>query len=123
MFISNTFTCNEILKQGSVMASTLAAMHVDDIKNYFVNENYGVYYGETRIENLLFQDDIIRFENSEEYLNNANIIMEIFQNINKMEFHPLKTKVMMINGDKKRCKRCKSWRTHTKLCRQHEVFG
>ena len=99
--LSNKFTCNEILKQGSVMASTLAAMHVDDVKSYFQTENFGVYYGEVRVENLLFQDDIVRFENSEEDMNNANIILEIFQNINKMEFHPLKTKVMMINGEKK----------------------
>ena len=52
-----------------------------------------------RVENLIFQDDIIRFENSENQLNTANIIFEIFQNINKMEFHPVKTKAMIINGN------------------------
>ena len=91
------FTANEILKQGSVLASTLAAMHIDDINKYFVNENLGTYYGEIKIENLLFQDDIVRFEDSEEGLNKANVILEIFENINKMEFHPLKTKVLKIN--------------------------
>ena len=97
--ISNEFTCTEILKQGSVMASTLAALHVDSVHNYFQNENLGVYYGDVRVENLIFQDDIIRFENSENQLNTANIIFEIFQNINKMEFHPVKTKAMIINGN------------------------
>ena len=91
------FTSNEILKQGSVLASTLAAMHIDDINKYFGNENLGTYYGEIKIENLLFQDDIVRFEDNEDGLNKANIILEIFENINKMEFHPLKTKVLKIN--------------------------
>ena len=48
---------------------------------------------------MIFQDDIIRFEKSENQLNTANIIFEIFQNINKMEFHPIKTKAMIINGN------------------------
>ena len=91
------FTSKEILKQGSVLASTLAAMHIDDINNYFGNENLGTYYGEIKIENLLFQDDIVRFEDNEDGLNKANVILEIFENINKMEFHPLKTKVLKIN--------------------------
>ena len=95
---TNEITCQEILKQGSVLASTLAAMHVDSVHNHFDLENLGIYYGDVKIENLLFQDDIVRLEGEEDHLNKANIVFEIFQNINKMEFHPIKTKVMIVNS-------------------------
>ena len=96
--MTSEFSCYEILKQGSVMASTLAAMHVDYIQEFFKDEDLGIYYSNVKIENLIFQDDIIRFEDNEDKLNKANIIFNIAQNINKMEFHPTKTKVMQING-------------------------
>ena len=95
---TNEFMCQEILKQGSVIASTLAALHVDNVNKYFEEENLGTYYGTIKIENLLFQDDIVRFEDDENKMNKANIILNIFENINKMEFHPKKTKVMEINS-------------------------
>ena len=54
----------ETLKQGSVLASTLAAMHTDKVDGYFKNSGLGVYYGNKQIGNLIFQDDIARRENS-----------------------------------------------------------
>ena len=96
--MTQEFVCNQILKQGSVLASPLAAMHVDSVQEYFAHEDLGTFYCDTKIQNLIFQDDIVRFEDDEEKLNKANIIFNIFQNINKMEFHPIKTKIMKINS-------------------------
>ena len=102
--MTSEFSCHEILKQGSVLASTLAAMHVDYIHEFFKDENLGIYYSNIKIENLIFQDDIIRFEDNEDKLNKANIIFNIAQNINKMEFHPAKTKIMQIYGSEEQIK-------------------
>ena len=102
--ITQEFICNQILKQGSVLASPLAAMHVDSVQEFFDDENLGTYYCNTKIQNLIFQDDIVRFEDDEEKLNKANIIFNIFQNINKMEFHPIKTKIMKINSQESEIK-------------------
>ena len=102
--ITQEFICNQILKQGSVLASPLAAMHVDSVQEFFEEENLGTYYCNTKIQNLIFQDDIVRFEDDEEKLNKANIIFNIFQNINKMEFHPIKTKIMKINSQESEIK-------------------
>ena len=73
-------------------------------KEFFDDENLGTYYCNTKIQNLIFQDDIVRFEDDEEKLNKANIIFNIFQNINKMEFHPIKTKIMKINSQESEIK-------------------
>ena len=102
--ITQEFICNQILKQGSVLASPLAAMHVDSVQEFFDDENLGTYYCNTKIQNLIFQDDIVRFEDDEEKLNKANNIFNIFQNINKMEFHPIKTKIMKINSQESEIK-------------------
>ena len=81
----------ETLKQGSVLASTLAALHTDDISKYFENSGLGIHYGTIHIQNLLFQDDIVRLENTAHNMNTANKINENFQDINRMQFHQKKT--------------------------------
>ena len=80
----------EILKQGSVLASTLAALHTDS-STKMKQEELGARYGEIYIHSLLFQDDIARIETNAEKLNAANRIYEIFQDTNGMLFHKLKT--------------------------------
>ena len=81
---------SEILKQGSVLASTLAALHTDS-STKFKQEELGARYGDIHIHSLLFQDDIARIETDAEKLNAANKIYEIFQDINGMLFHKSKT--------------------------------
>ena len=99
----------EILKQGSVLASTIAALHTDNVNGFFQHSGLGVKYGNTVIQNLLFQDDIARIETNSENLNKANIIHEVYQNVNRMDFHGGKTiyitndkedKVVVLNGKK-----------------------
>ena len=80
----------EILKQGSVLASTLAALHTDS-STRLKEEELGARYGDIYIHSLLFQDDIARIETNAEKLNAANKIYEIFQDLNGMMFHKSKT--------------------------------
>ena len=89
----------EILKQGSVLASTLAALHTDS-STRLKEEELGARYGDIYIHSLLFQDDIARIETNAEKLNAANKIYEIFQDLNGMMFHKLKT-VFISNTQKK----------------------
>ena len=80
----------QILKQGSVLASTMAALHTDS-SNKLIHNQLGTWYGEIKINNILFQDDIARIETSAKNLNAANKIFEVFQDLNGMLFHETKT--------------------------------
>ena len=96
---TDEFTTGEILKQGSVLAANLAALHTDTLSKKFYNRNLGIDYGKTNIPLLLFQDDVVKFDKSPTDLQTSNIILESFQNENRMEFHPTKTMVMTNNPD------------------------
>ena len=86
------------LKQGSVLASKMAAIHTDGVNKLFKNSGLGILYGKISIGNLLFQDDIIRIENTAKKMDEANKYFESFEKINKMEFHPGKTVILATSG-------------------------
>ena len=84
----------ETLKQGSVLASSLAALHTDSVNRLFNHRENGVIYGDMRLNQLLFQDDILKVEDSAENLNNANKVYSWFGKINGMKFHEEKSMFM-----------------------------
>ena len=88
---TETIEIGETLKQGSVMASLLAAMHTDTVNNLFKHQGLGTYYGKIHIGNLIFQDDIARIEENPDHMNDANKLFSAFKNKNRMEFHPIKS--------------------------------
>ena len=88
----------ETLKQGSVLASILAALHTDNIKDYFQNSGLGLYYNNVHIPNLLFQDDIVRIETDPDKMNTANRRHKSYQEVNRMKFHEDKTVVVNVNN-------------------------
>ena len=88
----------ETLKQGSVMASTLAALHTDGVNRLFKNTEVGVLYGNTKIHQLLFQDDIMKIEDDPSKLNMSNAIYTWFGKINRMKYHQDKSMVMITKG-------------------------
>ena len=90
----------EILKQGSVLATILAALHTDSIKKYFVNSGLGSYYRNLHIPNLLFQDDIVRIEKNSNDMNTANMRHNTYKEINRMKFHEDKTVILRVNMKK-----------------------
>ena len=85
---TSSIETHENLKQGSVLASKMAAIHTDGVNKLFKNSGLGILYGKINIGNLLFQDDIIRIENTAKRMDKANKYFETFEKINKMEFHP-----------------------------------
>ena len=93
---TDEFIIGDILKQGSVLAANLAALHTDTVSKRFENTGLGVRYGEELIPLLLYQDDIVKFDTKIENMQKSNIILEIFQNENRMEYHPSKS-VLMTN--------------------------
>ena len=94
--ITDEFIVGDILKQGSVLAANLAALHTDSVSKRFENTGLGVRYGQEFIPLLLYQDDIVKFDNTIENMQKSNTILEIFQNENRMQYHPSKS-VLMTN--------------------------
>ena len=84
----------ETVKQGSVLASKMASMHTDGVNRMFENTGMGINYGNIIINNLVFQDDVIKLENSEHKLNQANQIYRWFAQVNGMKFHEIKSQWM-----------------------------
>ena len=89
----------ETLKQGSVLASTLAALHTDGVNRLFKNSESGILYGNVRIQQLLFQDDILRIEDEPSKLNKSNVIYTWFSKINGMKYHEDKSMYLTTNQD------------------------
>ena len=52
---TNPMKIGEILKQGSVLAATLAALHTDNINKHFNNTGLGVYYSDILIHIYFFK--------------------------------------------------------------------
>ena len=94
---TDEFTTEDILKQGSVLAANLAAMHTDTLADKFQHRNLAIEYGKISVPLLLFQDDVVKFDKSQFDIQASNIILESFQFENKMEFHPTKTMIMTNN--------------------------
>ena len=91
---TNKFNIGECLKQGSVLATALAALHTDTVSRLFINKGINTQYGNTEINNLLFQDDIMRLQLNTDGINKANVIYKIFQENNRMEYHKEKSVYM-----------------------------
>ena len=98
---SPDFEIGETLKQGSVLATALASMHTDGITKLFSHEALGIMYGDLRINCLIFQDDIIKLENSIHNLNKSNKIITTYQQMNLMEFHRDKSQVLETQASNK----------------------
>lgn len=84
---SEKFEIDETLKQGSVLATALAALHTDSVSKLFDNKGLNINYGNLKINNLLFQDDILRIQTNAGDMNKSNKLYEVFQHNNRMEFH------------------------------------
>ena len=72
----------------------MAALHTASITEKFNNTDLAAEYGKQSIPLLLFQDDIVKFDTNPHNLQKSNVILETFQNENKMEYHCGKTVIM-----------------------------
>merc|ERR1712240_966136 len=87
----------EMIKQGSVLGSVISAITIDSLTRILNKcENAWEVEG-TRINPLLFQDDIIAINKTEDIQKTVNAI-ETFQHLKRLEFHENKTKKSIFNG-------------------------
>ena len=87
----------EMIKQGSVLGSVISAITIDSLTR-ILNKCENVWEVEgTRINPLLFQDDIIAINKTEDIQKTVNAI-ETFQHLKRLEFHENKTKKSIFNG-------------------------
>ena len=90
---------NEMIKQGSVLGSVVSALTIDSLTRILDKcENIWEIEG-TKINPLLFQDDIITINKTKDIQKTVNII-EAFQHLKRLEFHEDKTKKSILNGKK-----------------------
>ena len=85
------FDIGEGLKQGSVLATSLAALHTDSVTTLFQQKALSIKYGNLKIDNLLFQDDILRIQKNTKDMNNANQVYKVFESNNRLKFHEEKS--------------------------------
>lgn len=87
----------EMIKQGSVLGSVISAITIDSLTRILdLNENIWEIEG-TKINPLLFQDDIIAINRTKDIQKTVNTI-ETFQHLKRLEFHEGKTKKSILNG-------------------------
>ena len=88
-----------MIKQGSVLGSVISAITIDSLTRILdLNENIWEIEG-TKINPLLFQDDIIAINRTKDIQKTVNTI-ETFQHLKRLEFHEGKTKKSILNGKK-----------------------
>ena len=88
-----------MIKQGSVLGSVVSAITIDSLTRMVDKCDSLWKIGETRINPLLFQDDIIAINKTKNIQKTVNVI-ETFQHLKRLEFHESKTKKSIFNGKK-----------------------
>ena len=89
----------EMIKQGSVLGSVISAITIDSLTR-ILESNDSIWEIEgTKINPLLFQDDIIAINRTKDIQKTVNMI-ETFQHLKRLEFHEGKTKKSILNGKK-----------------------
>ena len=95
----NPIEVQEMIKQGSVLGSVVSAITIDSLTRMLDKCDSIWKIGETRINPLLFQDDIIAINKTKNIQKTVNVI-ETFQHLKRLEFHESKTKKSIFNGKK-----------------------
>ena len=95
----NPIKVQEKIKQGSVLGSVVSAITIDSLTRMLDKCDSIWKIGETRINPLLFQDDIIAINRTKNIQKTVNVI-ETFQHLKRLEFHESKTKKSIFNGKK-----------------------
>ena len=87
----------EMIKQGSVLGAVISAITIDSLTR-IIEENDNCWaIGETRLNPLLFQDDIFAANKTKELEETVKTI-EAFQNLKRLQFHKDKTKKSFLSG-------------------------
>ena len=87
----------EMIKQGSVLGAVISALTIDSLTRIIERHGNSWKIGETRLNPLLFQDDIFAANKTDEIQETVKII-ETFQNLKRLQFHKDKTRKSVISG-------------------------
>ena len=87
----------EMIKQGSVLGSVISAITIDSLTRILDSDRNIWEIEGTKINPLLFQDDIIAINRTKDIQKTVNAI-ETFQHLKRLEFHEGKTKKSILNG-------------------------
>ena len=86
-----------MIKQGSVLGSVISSITIDSLTR-MMNESGKAWEIEgTKMNPLLFQDDIFAVNRTKDIQETINII-ETFQNLKRLQFHEEKSKKSILNG-------------------------
>ena len=88
---------SEMIKQGSVLGSVISAITIDSLTRMMDSDRNIWEIEGTKINPLLFQDDIIAINRTKDIQKTVNTI-ETFQHLKRLEFHEGKTKKSILNG-------------------------
>ena len=87
----------EMIKQGSVLGAVISAITIDSLTRIIEKHGESWMIGETRLNPLLFQDDIFAVNKTGDIQETVKII-ETFQNLKRLQFHKDKTKKSVLSG-------------------------
>ena len=87
----------EMIKQGSVLGAVISALTMDSLTRIVENQGKSWEVGGTKINPLIFQDDIIAANRTEDIQETVSII-ETFQDLKRLQFHKEKTKKSILVG-------------------------
>jgi hypothetical protein len=98
--ITNTFITNTGIKQGDSLSPTLFNIFIDDVTNIF-NNCGALNLGETRVNCLIYADDLVILSDSPGGLQRAINKLDSFCNTWKLEVNTEKTNVVIFRATKK----------------------
>ena len=92
----------ELIGQGTFGEALVSGLNLDkEVMDSFTDSEDELYYGEVRIQPMLYQDDIIRLSSSREKVQNGNDRIEAIMKSKQLEVHPEKSCFLVVdNGNK-----------------------
>ena len=103
-FIRQTFLTTISLKQGDVLSTILLNIYINDLSRRLLENSRSPdtvndlpYLDDTKINNLLFADDLANFSLSKEELQKQISMLEQYSNEWGLELNLSKTKIMIFN--------------------------
>lgn len=89
------------VKQGGPLSPRLFAMYTEDLIEEIENTNYGITIKDTKIDIIMYADDIILLSNKLEDLERMLSITEEYGKRQEIKFNPSKTVYMIFGSNKK----------------------
>ena len=87
--------------QGTVDGAVLSAINLDQgVNDQFADSEREVWYGDVRLQPMLFQDDVERMATGQHEAQVGNNLMETMAELKLLTFHPDKSVYMVVGSEK-----------------------